>query len=1148
MKIIKTKLVKIISFLLLIIMINNAESSDDTIAITEFMASNHNTFEDGYGKSSDWIELYNYGSTLINLSGWFLTDNLSIPDKYSFPTGTLIYPNEFLVIYASGNKTDNNKDPKNFLHAQFKLSKNGGYLGVIKPDKETVVFDYSPTYPLQFSDISYGTSMLTTSQKTTLGVNKGYFLKPTPGKVNHKSISNMGPIIRQVMHKPKILMPGEPLLITTKIQKTEHSINQVNIHYRIMYKQKRMMAMLDDGIHPDQQANDDIYSALIDSSPVKPGQMIRYYITADQNIPHVISSRSPPYLESSDSPEFYGTIVKQLDIENSQIPVFHWFIEDEIAVDRATTNNQRKGFRGSIYFNEQFYDNIFNRVRGASGPSFSKKSYKFDFNPGNKFQFLPDLPTVEEINLNSNYQDKAKVREPLAYETYRKSGVFAPDSFQVRVNRNGEFFSIANLTEQIDQTFLSKRSLDPNGALYKMYNSGTSSTSGVRKQTRKFDSNLDLAQLVTGLKKKGKQGENFVFDNLDVPQVINYWAAGTIIQDFDRTSKNWYLYRDTNNTGEWMMIPWDKDLTFGLMSLQTDNIRGNHDSPTSGTSKVGHPFFGIYENCCSGANSDSGNKVIKALFETPRGKEMFLRRLRSLMDEILQPPGTRKNLFYESRLNERYEAMYVTSELDLKKWNWGFGGKQTLKQAMNILSRKYLNERRIHLFRNHNINNTKTRNNALIPDSMDKNIALVIEVDSFNNQSINTAEEYIKIHNFNSFAVDISNFKVNGIIKHTFKPGTVIPSKSNLYLVKNINSFRSRKKSPTSGEGLFIQGNYEGLLVSTRGGNIIISDPSGFKIADYKYNPKLTEQQKYLRVTELHYHPSIDTNNNELTEFKNKNEFEFIELKNIGDIHISLNGVKFVDGIDFTFPPLILKPGATTVITSNLKAFKVRYGSEIQVAGVYNGKLNNTGEELKLIDFMGNSILNFAYNDSWYSATDGNGYSMVIRSEISDWRTWNLASNWAISNQSGGSPGKSNDSYNEQYESWLYSYFNTEQLNNTKITAIDADHDKDGVPTIIEYALGLNPNQANSNTSIAYTEMIENQNDIFLSYNMVVKSNRIDLNYRGQISQDLINWIETPISLSKVDDNYTEISLKDPLPIGQLSSRYFRIQIIKTKF
>ena len=164
----------------------------------------------------------------------------------------------------------------------------------------------------------------------------------------------MGPIITQVLHNPKILNHGETLLITTKIQKSDHSFIRVNLNYKFMFEQKRMTTMLDDGIHPDQQANDGIYSALIDSSLAEPGQMIRYYITANQKTPYVISSRSPPYLKSSDSPEFYGTIVKPLDIEHSKIPVLHWFTEDETAVDRATTNNQRKGFRASIYFNEQF--------------------------------------------------------------------------------------------------------------------------------------------------------------------------------------------------------------------------------------------------------------------------------------------------------------------------------------------------------------------------------------------------------------------------------------------------------------------------------------------------------------------------------------------------------------------------------------------------------------------------------------------------------------------------------------------------------------------------------------------------------------------------------------------------------------------------
>ena len=150
---------------------------------------------------------------------------------------------------------------------------------------------------------------------------------------------------------------------------------------------------------------------------------------------------------------------------------------------------------------------------------------------------------------------------------------------------------------------------------------------------------------------------------------------------------------------------------------------------------------------------------------------------------------------------------------------------------------------------------------------------MVIAPGDFYYQSFSTAEEYIKIDNFNSFAVDVSNFKVNGLIQYTFKPGTVIPSKSNLYLVKNINAFRLRNRSPSGDEGLFIQGNYEGQLFSTRDGSINITDATGFKIADYKHTPKLTEQQKYLRVTELHYHPKINTNDNELSEFKNKNEF-----------------------------------------------------------------------------------------------------------------------------------------------------------------------------------------------------------------------------------------------------------------------------------
>ena len=1126
----------------------DADGLTQDVMITEIMASNYTTIEDGYGNSSDWIELYNSGLFPIDLTGWFLTDRQSNPDKWSFPPGTLIQAHEFMIVFASGRTLQSKKDPKGFLHTNFKLSKNGEYLALVKPDKKSIISQHSPTFPKQFNDISYGFSMFISSKGFIQIGKKGYFKKPTPGIINQVLTSDIGPVIYNVTHQPKSVNPDGLLVITTRAKPTLNLISQINLHYRVMYGQEHIAPMKDNGFTPDEIANDGIYSALIRPGLAKPGQMIRYYITASDST-LLQKSRSPAYKNPENSPKYYGTIVSPDDLDSSKLPIFHWFVENEKAADRPINSNQRHGSRASIFYNEHFYDNVFNRVRGASAPSFSKKPYKFDFNPGNKFFFLPNTPPVEEINLNTNYQDKAKVREPLAYETYRKAGVPAPDSFQVRVQRNGRFFSIANLTEQIDEEFLSRRSLDPNGALYKMYNTGTSSTSGVRKQTRKEESNEDLRKLVTGLRKRGWQGDAFVFDNLDVPKIINYWAAGTLIQDFDRTSKNWYLYRDTNHTGEWQILPWDKDLTFGLMSLQTDDIRGNHDSATRGTSKVGHPFFGIYEDCCSGSGSDSGNKVMKALFETPRGREMFLRRLRTLMDEILQPPGTRMGkLFYESRLNERLEAMSSVAELDLKKWGRGFGAKQTLKQAMTILSRKYLMERRLHLFLNHSINNPKFPRNAGIPDSQEKNFTLKVGAVDFNPHSGTQSEEYIELQNPNFYAVDLSNCKITGSIRHNFKPGTVISSKSSLYLVKDVNAFRARRIGPSGGQGLFVQGNYEGQL-SARGEPLFVENKLGSEVAVLSYKNKPSDVQKFLRITELHYHPELSTSEEIAAGFINKNEFEYVELRNIGQKPINLNGVKFTGGIEFVFPPnLTIKPGAFTVVVSNMEAFQVRYGKNLSVAGNYNGQLSNSGEAISLIDAYRNPVLEFSYHDNWFTATDGRGYSMVTRNEKADWKAWNHASNWAISAEKGGNPGKENGpGVNEQFEGWLYRYHQESEIQDPAICGLEADYDQDGIPTIIEYALGLDPTQPNRSKSISFPATIKLGNEAFLSCRMLVASNRLDLSYRGDLSSDLVNWTKLPIEFRKLDSNRKEVWLQDPLPLGQMQSRYIRIQIIKKK-
>ena len=53
--------------------------------ITEFMASNDSTLNDGDGNSSDWIELYNPTAAAIDLAGWHLTDDSGNLTKWTFP-------------------------------------------------------------------------------------------------------------------------------------------------------------------------------------------------------------------------------------------------------------------------------------------------------------------------------------------------------------------------------------------------------------------------------------------------------------------------------------------------------------------------------------------------------------------------------------------------------------------------------------------------------------------------------------------------------------------------------------------------------------------------------------------------------------------------------------------------------------------------------------------------------------------------------------------------------------------------------------------------------------------------------------------------------------------------------------------------------
>jgi hypothetical protein len=152
-----------------------------------------------------------------------------------------------------------------------------------------------------------------------------------------------------------------------------------------------------------------------------------------------------------------------------------------------------------------------------------------------------------------------------------------------------------------------------------------------------------------------------------------------------------------------------------------------------------------------------------------------------------------------------------------------------------------------------------------------------------------------------------------------------------------------------------------------------------------------------LRVTEIHYHPlDVDTTNDD--------EYEFIELKNVGQTELVLTGAAFVNGIDYTFTEGSIPANSFVIIASNAVKFKELYNFDAY--GEYEGQLDNGGERITLVSSAGDTVINFKYSDDapWPVEADGLGYSLVSKSR-SGAGDPDTSAYWVISGVLNGSPG-----------------------------------------------------------------------------------------------------------------------------------------------
>ena len=218
-----------------------------------------------------------------------------------------------------------------------------------------------------------------------------------------------------------------------------------------------------------------------------------------------------------------------------------------------------------------------------------------------------------------------------------------------------------------------------------------------------------------------------------------------------------------------------------------------------------------------------------------------------------------------------------------------------------------------------------------------------------------------------------------------------------------------------------------------------------------------------LVITELMYHPPAPPPGSSFAA----DDFEFIELKNIGTSRLNLAGVHLGDGLEFNFTGSAvtnLEAGERVLLVKNQAAFVQRYGTGQNIAGQYEGNLDNAGEHLLLLGALDEPILDFAYDDSWYPATDGLGWSLVVVDENAPRSAWSSKLNWRPSTEPGGSPGW--DDRPESYGDWQTRFFDHEQLADPAVSGENADPDHDGLSNAAEYLAGSNPLSAQSGLSL----------------------------------------------------------------------------------
>ncbi|KAK9812205.1 hypothetical protein WJX73_004025 [Symbiochloris irregularis] len=529
------------------------------------------------------------------------------------------------------------------------------------------------------------------------------------------------------------------------------------------------------------------YVATIPASAFAAGRLVRWYVTAEDA--NGALSRQPAY-NTPDDPQYLGTVIVPTNSENNTgLPTMEWFAQDPWAAQNTTGSNGT-----AIYFLDHFYDNVFVKRKGVTSLSWAKPKLKFKFHE-KVFVWKENLDAavhekpVDEFDINSLYWEpgqKSYMREHVGYEVLKEAGAPYNANFYFILRLNNAYWGLALYVEVNNNGYLARNNMSTDGLLFKAV-SGTEANlrwdlpedqlqySFKKENQKKNDSWPLLYTFSQGISGGSNEEPSlWVFDNVDLPPTIDQLAVNAMLLNQDRCTKNYLIYDSPEHF--WTMISYD----------QKSTMAGGGTPPGA---------------------AGTFNYLVNLIMEVPATRQMFMRRLRTLMDQFLD--GGRLLQI----INETYTEIKPAADYDNTVWHIG-----SIDDGYQALITEQLPQRKQQLYGTYGPNGSI----PLIPEAQSPTVTLGL---GRTQSSGNPAQQFVEITNTNAAAVDVSSWQVSGAVTATLQPGTVISGGSSLILVSNLLGFAARTASPMPGQGLQIQQAFQGSVGAN--GIIALTDTSG---------------------------------------------------------------------------------------------------------------------------------------------------------------------------------------------------------------------------------------------------------------------------------------------------------------------------------